>query len=625
MVETPTAAVPAETQHRRPEASSLIVLAFLALATVPLLASAARIGPGWVPQGDEATITLRGDDLFTTDTPLLGMPSTVGAAVGQQVHHPGPLESQAIGLLGAAVDDPRTPLVAVTVVNLASVGVALLWARRLGGTALLAGAAAVMAALLWSLRGPILVTPFNPHVALLPYLATVVSLVAAWDRRPWAATSAVLFGSWAAQAHLTTTGPVAAAAVTALAVAVARWALPRWRGRPGPSWPDRRRVLAGAGALVACWAFPLGEAVAHKGGNVRALLRTSVSLKEETLGAGRAFHVVVNAVSLRPVWAQAGARPIDLLGTPSTAQYAGAAALGVVATVVALRCRREQPAVTAGVVLVAASMAAGGALTAKIPGSFFNLFSLHNYLWLWPASALLWVATAAGVVQLLGRRVTARPPLAVPLAAGLLVTAASAVAGLGPPHRAPATAASVYVRALSPQVLETLDHDRAYLIDLPASLEDYNLSSGLLYALERAGVDVRVPTQFEPSFGAHRVSDVEGRDTLMVQAAREPEPPSTDAIVVATYRPPTDLLERRERAEDAVVREVARRSGVSLADGDRIAPEDARAWVESGGFLAAADFPLIDQSLARLPASRTLVHLGDEPISVVTVYLLPTP
>ena len=624
MAEPATAREAADPPERASRLRFWALLALLVLASVPLLVSAVRVGRGWVPQGDDATIVLRGDDLFTSHSPLVGMPSSVGEAVDTQVHHPGPMEFQAIGLLAALDEGPRVAVVVVSLVNLASVIVTLLWARRVGGPSLLAAAAVVVTALAWSLRGPILVTPFNPYVAILPFLACLVSLVAAWCHQRWALTSAVVFGSWAAQAHLTTTGPVVAATVAAVAVATVRLLLTRWRGgSTAPLVKDRRQLFVGLGVALLCWAAPLLDVVVNEGGNPKALLQTSDSLEDETIGLERALDIVVHAVTLRPVWAQAGADSLDLLAAPSTSEYRFAGLLAIVAFAVAVGCWRSRSAVTVAIGLVAASLLAGGVLTAKIPDRFFNTVALHNYLWLWPASAVLWVATAAGLAHLLGRRTDRRPPVWAPLGAALAITALVAGISLGPLHRSSGTASSVYMRALSPQVLESLDQSGAYLIDLDPRFEVYGLGTGLLWTLEREGYDVRVGERFEPRFGEHRIDDGARRQVLSIELghAGELAPPEAGAQLVASYEPPPDLLLRRERAEDELVQAIERQGGTVVASGEEITPEEARHWVESGGFISALTFSLADPRLASLPASDELLALLREPVASVAVYL----
>ena len=614
--------MPAVSAARRP---GLLVcaLALVVLTTVPLLATAVRLVPGWVPQGDDATIVLRGDDLFTSQTPLLGMPSTVGDAVDAPVHHPGPLESQAIGLVASVVDDPRVAVVVVTLVNLLSVLVVLLWAHHIGGLRLLALAGVVTAALLWSLRGPILVTPFNPYVAVLPFLACTVSLVAATELHRWAVTAAVLSGSWAAQAHLTTTGPVVAATAAAGVVAAVRWVGDRRAGRPSTT-PDRSRLLVGVGALLACWAFPLIDVLTNEGGNVRAVLQASGSLEDETLGTGGAIDVLVQALAVRPVWAQAGAGPLDLLAPPSIVDQLSVGLLLAAAVALGWALRRRRPAVTATIVVVVASLVVGGVLTTRIPTAFFNTMALHNYLWLWPATAVLWAAVLAGTASLAGDRLPRRVPRSVAVALAAVVLALLGAASVATPHRPFDTASTAYVRSIAPQVAEALDPDGRYLIDLDGWITTYGVGTGLLFHLERAGYDVRVPERYATSFGENRVDGADGRDVLVVRIERtEPPPSGPSATEVASYDPPDHLVAARDAAEGALIREIRRQDGTEVPLRGRIAPADAGEWVRSGGLLDALRARLLDQTIADLPAARRLRILAERPVDHVAVHLLP--
>lgn len=619
-VTSPPDPTPSGRVHRQRNAAVGWSVLLIVVATLPLIASALRFGNDWVPQGDEAAIALRGDDLFRAETPLLGMPSTVGAAVDEQVHHPGPLESQAIGLVAVLSDDPRVPVATVALVNLVSIVVALVWARRIGGLPLLVVASATTALLLWSLRGPILATPFNPYAALLPFLAFLVSLVAVWDHRRWAATSAVLFGSWAAQAHLTTSGPVIAAC--ALMATVAGWR--RVTGRHTAP-VERSRLLVGTGVLVGVWAFPLADVLANDGGNVRAVIRASGALERSTLGLGQALDVVVNAVAVRPVWAQAGMGPRELLRAPTGTATLWAVALAVGAIAVAVGCRRSRPAATAGVMLSGASLLAGGYLTSKIPRTLFNTNALHNYVWLWPTVAVLWVATVAGLVHLVGARISWRPARAraTPAAAVAVgVVVAVALAGVATPHRSSGEKESVYARSITADAIEALDPAGAYLIDLDGDIATYGQGTGLLFALERAGYDVRVPARFEPTFGPHRIApDGDERDVLTVRITREVEPAGEGARTVATFLPDDELVRRRDRAEAEVAEEIRRIGGTALPLGPRIGPEDAQAWVQSGGYINALTFGVADPRLRDLPASDELLALLEEPAGVVSVTL----
>ena len=61
--------------------------------------------------------------------------------------------------------------------------------------------------------------------------------------------------------------------------------------------------------------------------------------------------------------------------------------------------------------------------------------------------------------------------------------------------------------------------------------------------------------------------------------------------------------------------------GTLVASGEEITPDEARDWVESGAFISALQFDLVDPRLAALPASDELLALLGEPIASVAVYL----
>ena len=597
-----------------------MVVLLVALASVPIVTSALHLAPRWVTQGDEATIALRSDDVLTADTPLLGMPSSLGESTGEQVHHPGPLEFQAIGVVAALVDEPRVALAVAACVNVVSIGVALVWASRLGGRPMLALATVVAAALTWSLRGAVLSTPFNPYVAVLPLLAFLASVAAAWAGRRWAVTSAIVFGSWAAQAHLTATGPVIAAAAAAAAYGLASV----WR-RGGVSWTSARwRGAAGGAALLGCWLLPLVDVAANEGGNPWALLTAGGSSEQRALGFGAALDVVVNALALRPCWAQAGAGPFELLAPPSTFDRIVAGALLLLVVTLAVRLRRDRPALAGAAIGAGAALAAGGLLTAKIPTAIYNTYALHNYLWIWPVSAVLWLVAVGGIGHLLasrtrGRRLT--PTMVVAAATG--VSLLLAVGSLGAPHRRADLTSASYVKALGPRLVGALDPDGRYLLELDRELDVFAVQTGLLYAMEHAGVDVRVPSRFVAAFGEHRVDDGETRQVLRVQLGRSaPEPPPRSSVV-ARYEPAPDLVEDRLRMEAALTEAVRARGGVEILGSPAITPDGASDWVESGGLLAALRFGFLPEDLADLPETTALADLALEPVLHVAVLLGP--
>lgn len=111
-----------------------LALAGLALgAMTPVLASAVHVGRGWAPVSDTAIVATRARDVFTAQTPLLGQPSTAGIDVGEDVHHPGPLEFWVIAIAQRIHDAPAASLVAVVLVNVAAIAAAVGVAATIGG------------------------------------------------------------------------------------------------------------------------------------------------------------------------------------------------------------------------------------------------------------------------------------------------------------------------------------------------------------------------------------------------------------------------------------------------------------------------------------------------------------
>lgn len=611
----------------------MAVVVTLACLT-PVVTSALHVLPGWAPASDTAIIATRARDVFTDQRPLLGQPSTAGATVGEQVHHPGPLEYWAIAVGQQAGDHPAASLVVVTVVNAAAALTVLWWLRALGGAWGLALGAVPLVATLWSLRGEVLVDPLNPLAAVLPFAAYLVSLVAAARGWTWALATAVVAGSWAAQAHVSVTGLVATAA---LGVTVATGASSAWRRarhRRGPrreagaaDAPGRRRPLVVALVLlVACWAGPIADVVLNDGGNVRALLATGASVEVRPDGSGAAVDRAVAALAWRPVWAQAGASVPDLLRRPSTAERVGVAALWLVGLVAAVANRHRASALGWAFGVASVVLVTGTALLSRLPGSFFNIFQTGNYLWLWPAGALLWSATAGGVVALV--RAGVRRPGPVPAAALLVplgVSVAVAVACVvEPSHRTVQRDGPAYIRALSAQLATTLDRGSVYGVDLSFDLDTQVVDVGVLHELERRGFDLRVPEDFQPSFGPRRSTGLDATDGTLVVDLDADSPP-VGGTVVASYRPPPELTERLRRAEQALADRVDRIGGPGalLYPALGIEPPATTLALVRGELLGLVQVGLLPAGVAAWPELRALDEARALPVRAIDVHLRP--
>lgn len=612
--------------RRRAVVAAIVVVACLA----PIVASAVHVGRGWLPTSDTAIIATRARDVLGPDQPLLGQPSTAGATVGTQVHHPGPLEFWAIAAGQQAADVPIVSLVVVAAVNAAAVLTVLWWVRALTGSVGLALAALPVLVTLWSLRGEALVDPLNPAAAVLPFAALLVSLVAVGRGMRWALVSAAVAGSWAAQAHLTVTGLVAVAVLATAAAAVVR----RVR-RPSATATarlagDRLPVVVAAAALLVCWAGPLVDAALADGGNVRALLTAGGAVEAQPGGLGAAVDRTVRALTWRPVWAQAGADVPHLLVPPSTGDRALVAVAWSVGLAAAVANRRRAPALGWAFALASVVLGAGTLLLSRLPGSFFNVFQPGNYLWLWPAGALLWSAALGGVAVAVAGRLPERSAAARGATpAALLLAVAVAVAAVAvPSHRVVQRHGPVQVRALADQLAASLDRGSTYGIDLSFDLTEQVVDVGLLHELERRGFTLRVDEAFAPSFGSVRATGFDEVDAVLEVALGRTRPrPPAGATVVATYEPPEALLRRLHRAEAAVAARIDRLGGPGalLYPELGVAVPSTSIALVRGDFLGLAEIGLLSPAVAAWPEVRALATARAQPVRRAGVHLLPPP
>ncbi|CAA9263797.1 MAG: hypothetical protein AVDCRST_MAG50-3035 [uncultured Acidimicrobiales bacterium] len=604
--------------------------AFAALALlvlVPFVTSAFDIGRGWVPVGDTAIVATRARDVFTAESPLLGQPSTAGDRVGRQVYHPGPLEFWVLAVAQRVSDTSGVTLWVTTAINAGAAITLLFWVRRIGGLAVAALACPFLLTLLWSLRGDLIVNPLNPLAAVLPFSASLVALVAASSGRRWAVTSAVLFGSYAAQAHLTFTGLVGAAAMAAVAFAGVR----TLRGTPAGRklTPDRRRrAFVVFVALALCWAAPAVDAVLHEGGNVGALLSTGSALSQETIGSAQAVDISVRAIGLRPAWAQAGMDGPSLLARPTSAQRLSAAMLLVAGLVVSVACRRRAPAVGAAFAVSLSVLVAGTALMSRIPNEIVNITSIGNFLWLWPTSTLLWATPLFGIGSLLVLRA---PRPSARIAPALAVTAAAALAVacvVTPSHRPAPRDIPRYTHDLVRQLEGRLDRDLTYTFDIDRRIRDNEITHAVMHQLIRRGFDLRVQEGFEASFGDRRSQGHERTGgTLVLQRDRSPAPPPVPgADLVAQWVPPEESLLRLRVAEEQLARRIELEGGtdaVVLALPG--APPETRSPAElaTGPFTELVDLRFTVAEARVWKETKALGRAVSAPIYHVTVHLVP--
>lgn len=245
----------------------LIAADALALAIIAWHASTSR----WRMIGDSAVTTLRGRDVLSGDTPLLGMPSGFsGWSSAADPFHPGPVALWVLAptkLFGAG---EGVVLVIGWLVLVASTVVIAAAARRVAGWWAAAGAVGTAVALqLTVVYSPIWST-IPPVLAIGPALALCFVAWAVADGRTTWWPALVLIGAMVAGADLA----YATVVVPLVVLAAARTIRDERsaRSRSAPSTVSRRTVILTVLAVVVTCALPVAEAVANGGGNLSELL-----------------------------------------------------------------------------------------------------------------------------------------------------------------------------------------------------------------------------------------------------------------------------------------------------------------------------------------------------------------
>jgi hypothetical protein len=229
-----------------------IVVAVGAVLLILFAVTVARRSSHTYPVSDEAIIEL----------------ATLNAASGRQLlgpysryvwHHPGPALFYALAPFYRGSGDRSTGLAAgALLINVAVLAIALAVLVRTRQPAL-AVAVALVGAFYVGRLGPLLVSAWNAHVALLAAAALILTSAAVAAGSFGALPLVALMASFALQTHIATFPIVAVSVGVVVVQAVRAGASAR---RP---WP-----LAGA-VLVVLWAAPIFEQVASRGGNLAKL------------------------------------------------------------------------------------------------------------------------------------------------------------------------------------------------------------------------------------------------------------------------------------------------------------------------------------------------------------------
>jgi hypothetical protein len=570
----------ADDRRLRPVEWTVWAVAFALVSSLVLIGALAARSDGYVAIADDAQIAARSVDVFSSSTPLLGMPASTERFGGVIAYHPGPLlfwvYAPFVALLGAA----GGLLAGAAALNIAAVAGCGIAGLRRGGlaTGLLGLAAAASALLVFG--GP--AGTFRPINSIAVNVVFVAFVIMSWgiacgDRRlvPWwilagsitvqaeliflvqvvvigaVAVSLGVVRAWRSRTRDPGARPVGAipgANVAALVVAalVGAAVAASWSGAPlvvaavvglvawGSWWGVRRsRVLrwlvadrslaAWIAVVLLLWSFPLVEAIANDGGNLAALVGY---LRQDVTTWGLAGATAALRIGLRPPSA------------PLTAeQFAGGSVLW------------SWLAVLAGLVLFAVpgrpasrrrmlTIATGGVLAAALAVSQApdaDGYQFHHLGWLPLIGVVVWFALAVALLDV-GRRWVPSGAAVVVAAALLLASCAATLRwpdswGLLPQE----TWTDRSLSELGRQVAASGLRPGTYGLVAAGDSRDAVLLSGLFEPLEKAGVHVLLG----PSgavFGENRLlrghsNDAEG---MLYLVRDDVEPPRGLRRIAAT-------------------------------------------------------------------------------------------
>ncbi len=484
----------------------LAVAVGLAAALPIIVATVHGVVVGWVPHGDDGAIATRAYDVFTSNTPLVGVYSQVSGIAGRSVHSPGPMLYWLLALPAHSL-----PAISMTVViglvNVGAVIGAVALSGRRGGVPLMLGTAAAIALMLASLPAETLHDIWNPSAGLLPFTLLIFLSwsVACGDYRLLPLT--VFVASFAIQSHLAFVLPSVALVVAGFGGLVASRRSPTEPPSERVDQQDsrppgelRRSVILTVTVVVICWSFPVVDEIFHHPGNLTQIVSAALGNRGPTLGVAGGWHAVVRAIGIPPWWLRGPQstfpRLADLLTTPGVLQIASSLlVLAGLIGVAILGWRRGRRDLAYGGVLALVLCAALFALMASAPSTGAGAFT-NAYVswWASPAGMWVWLVLGWSLINWLAPVVSGQQVRSVgivPVLGVFVVLVIGTVVALGgdpdPNHQ-------VYsaIRAISGRLDARLPRRGAVSVDAcltgAATLPTGEVLDGVIYNLRSRGV-----------------------------------------------------------------------------------------------------------------------------------------
>jgi hypothetical protein len=473
--------------------------------------------------------------------------------------HPGPMFFYAIApvywLTGGASIAMNLAALAINAVVVAGIAI---FAWRRGGSLMLLCALLATALVMRTLGAEFLFDPWNNYIVTLAFGLLLVTVWSAVCGDRWALPVATVAASFLAQTHV----GFVALAIPLLAIAAAWFAIAGlWRGTA----PDRRIttlwVLLASGAIfVVLWLPPLLDLVLHERPNLQRIVHYFRTSDDPSHPIGSGWRIVSGQFGGLPEWLTE--KRTDIVGYGESPFLAGPpfpwllVPFVLAAGTLWWQRRRDEARARYFAVVIALAFGLGVVAIARTLGPLLD----YRLRWTWMigwAAFLLIVWTAVDLL-VRSRPGTRRVVVGTLVVAVLGVTVVNGVtaATAGPPWDAD----SRVMGEITPEVIEHLGSPDGQVV-LTDNLSDAAwYTRGLVLALERAGIDARVPAEREALFGAHRVVDADApvsarlkvlKDDDIAAALQDP-----GLVLVARWRPdPESDYARQLRARARIDRE----------------------------------------------------------------------
>jgi len=407
----------------------LLSAAIVLVAIAPALVAAVTVlGSDWVPADDQAIEVMRISDVGGGRTPLLGAWSR------WHWNHPGPLLFWIAAPLYHLIGNVGVLLTCTLLAAASSAGVVLVALRR-GGHTLGALSALLVVVLTGAFGLGTLADPWNPFVALIPFLLFLFLVWAVLCDDLVLLPVAAAVGSFCMQAHVGYIPLVVGIGAFTLAGVAVRYVrratsqrsatvvpiddrpgddadeLEVGRSENGADAPTgtrhrvvaamrRHRLASSVGAtmvlLLLLWAPALADQVAGSG-NLSAILEFSTNPTEVVGGWRNAIGIMSTQLGIPAPWMDAHDSLLIALPRTSSAVI-GALGLLVIVTVSALAfIRRRSDAGLLGLVALAA-VAMGVVSTARMSGVAYP----YLLRWWWCIGAIAFLAVVWGLISITG-------------------------------------------------------------------------------------------------------------------------------------------------------------------------------------------------------------------------------